>query len=116
DKNRRTRHQGKPCTSDFDYLGWERMNDWQKKVRNRVGDEGCWVSGCWNDCLFPSACRYLAWLGAGSIVSSPEGKTQDGKCISCNSEGQYVLPSPLFSIISLATRPCPHRTFFCQSF
>lgn len=46
---------GKPCTSEFDYIGWEKMNDWRKEVRRKKGLDP--LPGCWETCNFPSECR-----------------------------------------------------------
>ena len=91
DKNTRTRHRGKLCTSDFDYLGWEKMNEWRKEVRNLMKSEGSWRSGCWNDCVFPSACRYLPFLRSKNTASPPEGKNNDGEWVSFNTKGEVGL-------------------------
>ncbi|PGH14283.1 hypothetical protein AJ79_03105 [Helicocarpus griseus UAMH5409] len=61
-KNTKSERRQGPCTSDFDYPGWSRMNAWQKKVSGAYGDKGRWAHGCFRDCIFPSACLHIPRL------------------------------------------------------
>ncbi|KAK2865008.1 hypothetical protein FQN49_004003 [Arthroderma sp. PD_2] len=70
---------GTPCSSSFDYAGWENMNEWQREVRRRRDIKPS--PGCWEDCTFPSECRHKRLhsilnppMSGSSDEVSPEGR------------------------------------------
>lgn len=67
DKNIKRKRRGKSCTSIFDYQGWDDWNEWRRETRDlnflwgKEDDSPTpgTHSNCWDNCHFPSACRYL---------------------------------------------------------
>lgn len=60
--------RGQSCLSEFDYIGWRDMTDWQRKWRKIAKPNSAHSpQGCEN-CEFPSQCQYgnQSLLGAAS--------------------------------------------------
>lgn len=80
DRNIKRKRRGKSCFSIFDYHGWEEWNEWRKQTQDfnfHLGKEDYTPTpvvtrNCWENCHFPSACRYL------ETIQGEEGRAEPG--------------------------------------
>lgn len=61
--------RGLACSSEYDYIGWKDFGEWRKEVSSTrmtipvpARKDG---RDCWNNCEFPSACRYSSVTFSG---------------------------------------------------
>lgn len=79
-KNIKRKRRGKACPAIFDYHGWEDWNKWREQTRDYnflFEKEGASPTpatrtNCWEDCHFPSACRYIETVHGEEDTEDPD--------------------------------------------
>ncbi|KAK2761814.1 hypothetical protein FQN54_001644 [Arachnomyces sp. PD_36] len=133
DRNVKPKRRGQPCFSIFDYKGWEAMNVWRKQVqdiKDMIGEEETSTMlvtrpNCWDDCDFPSACRYLDTIqdtsAYGYIDSRTErsllrnqlGNAEKRKALFDQTEG--VTHQPPYKITKIRVDPEPEPEYDAET-
>lgn len=75
-KGKRRPKKHRACTSEFDYSGWKTWSRWRHgtlehvAVQKKGTDKGLKLKDCWNQCSYPSECRWGKEYGVHTPVTT----------------------------------------------